>query len=409
MFIFNGITGINSGMDITAMEPMLVEEAAAASLEDLATDLVRDAAGLAGRSHPLLRQSIGDLVRSMNCYYSNLIEGHDTHPREIDRALNNDFSADARQRELQQEAVAHIHVQKLIDDRKDPAVWPATAAYARWLHREFCSRLPPEMLWVDHPSTGERIPVVPGELRKRDVRVGRHDPPDFGDLPRFLARFDAAYASPPLNRTRQIQSVGAAHHRFLWIHPFIDGNGRVARLMSHALLKRLGVGTSLWAVARGLARQESQYKALLAFADAPRQGNRDGRGALTQTGLMSFSRFFLEQAIDQVGFMSALLEPEVLLRRMEIHVEEEVRGRRLPRGSFAVLREAALAGEVERSRVPFLTGYEERAARMITSALSDRGLLVATSHRAPLRLGFPSDVVERWLPSLYPPTDGAAP
>jgi hypothetical protein len=141
---------------------------------------------------------------------------------------------------------------------------------------------------------------------------------------------------------------------------------------------------------------------LLAFADAPRQGDRDGRGNLTQTGLMSFCRFFLETSRDQVAFMSELLEPEALLRRMEIHIEEEIRSRRLPKGSFLVLREAAMSGEVERARVQALTGYEERAARKITSALIDRGMLVATSHRSALRLGFPSDVVERWFPRLYP-------
>lgn len=67
-----------------------------------------------------------------------------------------------------------------------------------------------------------------------------------------------------------------------------------------------------------------------------------------------------------------------------------------------VLREAALAGEMERGRVTMLTGYEERAARMVTSALLAGGLLTSTSHRAPLRLGFPIDVAERWFPRLYP-------
>lgn len=383
------------------MEPMLPAEAVM-ELEDDATALLAEANSLAGRLHPVVRQSIGDLVRSMNCYYSNLIEGHDTHPRDIDRALADDFSSDPEKRELQQEAVAHIHVQRLIDEEKDPPIWPATATYAAWLHEEFCKRLPPEMLWVEMKSTGERLPVVPGELRTRDVTVGRHDPPDHQDLPRFLARFDQAYGRPPLSRFRQIQSVGAVHHRFLWIHPFVDGNGRVARLMSHALLKRLGVGTSLWSVARGLARNEARYKSLLAFADAPRQGDRDGRGALTQAGLVGFCKFFLEASRDQVAFMSELLEPEALLRRMEIHVEEEVRARRLPKTSFAVLREAALSGEIERGRAQQLTGYEERAARMVTSALIDRGLLTAAGPRAPLRLGFPLDVAERWLPRLYP-------
>jgi Fic family protein len=390
-----------TGMDIFTMEPMLPDEALA-GLEDGAVTLIAEANRLGGRVHPILQHSIGDLVRSMNCYYSNLIEGHDTHPRDIDRALANDFSSEPKKRELQLEAVAHIHVQRLIDEGKDPDVWPATATYARWLHQEFCERRPPEMLWIDNPDTGERLPIIPGELRQRDVIVGKLVPPEHEDLPAFLTRFDQAYASPPLSKLRQIQAVGAVHHRFLWIHPFLDGNGRVARLMSHALLKRLGIGTSLWSVARGLAGDEARYKALLMAADGPREGDRDGRGNLTQRGLMAFCQFFLDRAIDQVRFMGDLLEPAEMLRRMEIHVEEEMRAKRLPKGSFAVLREAALTGEVERGKVPSLTNYEERAARMVTSALVDKGLLTSTSHRAPLRLGFPTDVAERWFPRLYP-------
>lgn len=387
------------------MEPMLPGEGKR-ELEDSTADLLTSASGLAGRIHPTVRETIGTLVRSMNCYYSNLIEGHETHPRDIDRALNNDFSSVPAQRDLQQEAVAHIHVQRLIDEGHDPQVWPASATYARWLHEKFCERLPEEMLWIENPATGEMVEVVPGQLRTHEVRVGRHEPPPHADLPRFLSRFDEAYGAPALSRLRKIQAIGAVHHRFLWIHPFLDGNGRVARLMSHALLKRLGIGASLWSVARGLARDETRYKQLLTAADGPRAGDRDGRGNLTERGLIAFCEFFLDRALDQVRFMEGLLEPEALLQRMERHVEEEVRAKRLPRGSFLILREAALNGEVERGRVQALTGYEERAARMVTAALIDRGMLVSPTSRAPLRLGFPADVAEAWFPRLYP-VDGS--
>ena len=89
-------------------------------LEDIAFDLISSANALAGQIHPIVTESVGNLVRSMNCYYSNLIEGHDTHPRDIDRALHKDYSTEPRKRALQLEAVAHIEVQKAIDEGARP-------------------------------------------------------------------------------------------------------------------------------------------------------------------------------------------------------------------------------------------------------------------------------------------------
>ena len=387
---------------IGLMEPMLPPDGER-NIEDLAIDLATKASALASQLPHTVGRSMGDLVRSMNCYYSNLIEGHDTHPRDIDRALSHfDYSTDPEKRALQLEAVAHIEVQRLIDHREDLQAEPTSTEYITWLHREFCRRLPDELLWVKNPDSGERLPVVAGELRKGWVQVGRHIPPIAAALPRFLKRFAEAYEMQKLSRVRQIIALGAAHHRLLWIHPFYDGNGRVARLMSHASLLRCGVGSSLWSVARGLARNVQDYKALLMAADTPRRGDLDGRGTLSTQTLTAFCEFFLTVCIDQVKFMAALLEPNELLRRMRLHVEEEVQAGNLPKGSFLMLREALLAGEVPRGRAGEVTGYGERMARNVVSDLLKKGYLKSAGPRAPLVLAFPIDAVERWFPRLYP-------
>jgi Fic family protein len=384
------------------MEPMLPPDGAR-KLEDLAIDLATKASGLARQLPQAVRRGMGDLVRSMNCYYSNLIEGHDTHPRDIDRALaHSDYSADSEKRALQMEAVAHIEVQRLIDRREDLQAEPTSTEYITWLHREFCRRLPDELLWVENPDSGERLPVVAGALRKGWVQVGRHIPPSADELPRFLKRLADAYEMQKLSRVRRIVALGAAHHRLLWIHPFYDGNGRVARLMSHASLLRCGVGSSLWSVARGLARNVQDYKTLLMAADAQRHGDLDGRGTLSTKALTAFCEFFLAVCIDQVEFMAALLEPDDLLRRMRLQVEEDVQAGRLPKGSFRMLREALLSGEVPRGRAGEITGYGERMARNVVSDLLKKGYLESAGPRAPLVVAFPIDAVERWFPRLYP-------
>lgn len=385
---------------ILSMEPLLPEDRDRV-LEDIATELVDRSSRLAGRVHPRLREGLGDLVRAMNCYYSNLIEGHDTHPIDIDRALSGDLAPDGKRRTLQLEARAHIEVQRMIDRGEAPA--PAVSVdFLCWVHREFCDRLPDELLWLDKPDTGGRLPVIPGALREIHVRVGRHIAPAPSELSAFLDRMAVAYAAPSLGRLRRIIAAAAAHHRLLWIHPFLDGNGRVARLFSHALLRELNVGSSLWSVARGLARQEKAYKDALQAADEPRRGDLDGRGNLTLAGLEAFSAFFLNACVDQVTFMDSLFEPQELLNRMEVWATEEVRAKRLPKGSWPLLREAVLAGEFPRGRAGDLTGYEERQARTVLGKLLDAGLLIAENHRGPVRLGFPVGVVERWFPRLYP-------
>jgi Fic family protein len=387
--------------DPASMEPMLPEESNR-QLEDISFDLIAKTSSLAGQVHPTVSLTIGGLVRSMNCYYSNLIEGHDTHPRDIDRALNRNLSSQPKKRALQLEAVAHIEAQKTIDEGRDDPSDPLTSAYALWLHREFCGRLPEEMLWVEEPESHRRIRVRPGELRDGEVEVGRHLPPAAPALPRFLARFEEAYNPRNLSKVRQVIAVAASHHRFAWIHPFFDGNGRVVRLMSHAKLKRLGIGSSLWSVARGLARNVDRYKALLMAADEPRRSDLDGRGSLSQSALVEFCEFFLRTCVDQIEYMRSILEPSELLPRIEIYVEEEVRAGRLPKGAFPLLREGLLAGEFERGTADTITGYGERMARIAVSKLVERGLLISTSPKGPLRLGFPLTIVERWFPALYP-------
>jgi len=390
---------LNSIIDLAAMEPMLVPEGDAA-LDDLSFDLNRRTAALAASMHPAIQKELSRLVRSVNCYYSNSISGSVTTPREIERALRKEFATDKDQRALQYEALAHVQVQQLIDAGNDPQdLWPASDDYVRWLHRELFTRLPPEMLV--RPGYGQ-IRLVPGEYRTGDVELRSHKPPGYSVVPDFMRRFTEAYRPDRLSKSRQLTSIAAAHHHLMWIHPFADGNGRVARLLSHAMLQRLFGGQSLWSVARGLARNSEKYRVLLAAADIPQRNSLDGRDSLSLEALKALCAFFLNAALDEVDFMHKLLQPHELLHRMEIHVGEEVAAKRLPKGSFEMLREAFYRGSIQRADAKSITGYEERRARETLSTLLVRGLLVATGPRAAVSLGFPTAVLDRWLPDLYP-------
>ena len=389
------------GESIGLMEPLLISETSRhrAALTDLALELAQKSAGFRRSLPPGLTASLASLVRAMNCYYSNLIEGHDTHPIDIERALKGDYSKDARQRNLQLEAKAHIAVQEWIDGGALQGNAVSTNAI-REIHRRFCELLPEDLLWVEDPTTKEKLKVIPGELRQRDVAVGRHIPVSARAVPRFLKRFEEVYGN--LGKTETILAAAAAHHRLTWIHPFLDGNGRVARLMSHAtLLEALDTG-AVWSIARGLARNVDAYKAHLAACDQPRRNDLDGRGHLSEENLAEFTKFFLTTCLDQVTFMERLMDTSQLRARILLWAEEEIRLNKLPPKSAAIIEAVLYRGELARADTANIVATGERQARRVVSALIDRGVLISESTRAPLRLAFPAGLASRWMPGLFP-------
>ena len=389
------------GEVVSKMEPLLIGEGSRhrPALTDLALELAQKSAGFRRSLPASLLASLADLVRSMNCYYSHLIEGHDTHPIDIERALKDDYSNDAKKRDLQLEARAHITVQQWIDGGglKGRAV---TVESIREIHRRFCELLPDDLLWTEDPATKEQVRLIPGALRNRDVVVGNHVAISPPAVHRFLQRFEEVYGR--LGKSETILAAAAAHHRLVWIHPFLDGNGRVARLMSHATqLEALDTG-AVWSIARGLARNVQAYRGHLAACDETRRNDLDGRGNLSEESLADFTRFFLTTCIDQVSFMERLMQPDQLRARILLWVEEETRLDHLPPKSGSILEALLYRGELPRADARNVVGTGERQARRIVSALLRQGVLTSESTRAPLRLAFPAKLASRWMPGLFP-------
>lgn len=389
------------GETISSMEPLRIWPSSAhwAGLADLALELTEKSTGLSRSLPPQIVHVLAAVVRSMNCYYSNLIEGHDTHPIDIEKALQEDFSQDPKKRNLQLEAKAHIATQLWIEEGGMPG--PPTAQHSLIsLHRRFCEGLPEDLLWVRNPDSGERIRVAPGQLRQHHVAVGLHRALSPGALPRHLQRFEEAYAE--MGRVDSILAAATAHHRLLWMHPFLDGNGRVARWMSFAMLRSAMPTGDVWSIARGLGRNVQSYKEHLAACDQPRRGDLDGRGNLSEAALAEFTAFFLRSCIDQVEFMESLIQPERLRARILLWAKEEIQLDALPLGADSLLEAVLLRGELSRGDVGSLLGTGDRQARRVSSALMDAGVLSAKSTRAPLQLAFPARLAERWLPGLFP-------
>lgn len=393
-----------NSVDVSAMEPMLPE---AGPLAGPAMALVSEAGALGGQLHPVTRSSVADLLRTINTYHSNLIEGHDTRPRDIERALEGHLSTSRERRALQLEALAHVGVQRLAEQRlADPALNIATPEFLLFLHRSFYARMPEEWRKVQGREGEKEQTVRPGILRGEDVVVGRLRPPPAGALPRFLERFAEVYDPGRLQGLEAVIAVAASHHRLLWIHPFLDGNGRVARLFTDAYLRRVGLGGhGLWTASRGLARHRARYFTALADADAVRRNDLDGRGPRSLEALMAFCAFFLGVCLDQVRFMSGLLDLPGLLARVEDYAGRRAAGGlgdELPAASGRLLTEALLRGEIARGDAARVTGTSERTARRILAVLLRDRLLLSTTPKGPVRLGLPLHAVGFYFPQLFP-------
>ena len=390
--------------NVQRIEPARLEEPSEA-ISDTVAELSAAAATLGPALAAGTAASLATLVRITNTYYSNLIEGQNTRPRDIERALAGQLDGDEAGRNLQIEAAAHVRVQAEIDrmaaENRLPE--PASVDFIRWLHREFYRDAPETMLRVQ--GAGREFVIEPGEWRSRpehDVAVGRHLPPSSDCVADFMTHFQDRYRFEKLGKAGRIAAMASAHHRLNYIHPFPDGNGRVSRLMSHAMAHVAGIGAhGLWSISRGLARgleSRSEYKQMMAHADMPRQGDLDGRGNLSQRALTEFVLWFLRVCLDQVAFMTSQFELDTLARRLRTYV---VRSDTLRPEAARLLEEALIRGQFERGEIARITGLPERTARRVLNDVLATGLLASETPKGAVSLRFPTHALDVVFPRLF--------
>ncbi len=392
------------------MEPMLPTEHALGPLLEQAHQLQTAAYKLGGFYAPDALRDLRTLLRAMNSYYTNKIEGQHTLPLEIAQALRGDFSNDSDKARRQRLALAHMASEEQLEARwadwSMPEVWaPQMVAD---IHQDLFARLPA----ADRLMDGGDV-LQPGEWRARDVSVGRHAAPAFTAIAPMLARWGGYYNGVRRGEL-QVLAALAAHQRLAWIHPFRDGNGRVARLHTHLVLGKLGLTNGLWSPLRGFARTQPAYHERLAAADEPRAGDLDGRGNLTEKGLISWISYALQTCLDQVQFMEKSLRLDTMQGRMaaclayeENAVRQGVRTESL-RGLHYLF---ATQAELERSEFKALlasSGLGDRLATAQVSALLKRGLLATDSPHGKLSLGVPQHALRFYFPNLWPEAEAGA-
>jgi Fic family protein len=345
----------------------------------------------------------------MNSYYTNKIEGQQTRPADIERALRRDFDADAALAKKQRLAIAHMEVEEQLEQVVSalPARDLFTPKFVCEIHGLLYGKLP----------RGDRItedgkPIVPGQYRRDDVTVGQHMAPSWKDI-ESLAEGWADRYRVLAGSEAFVVGTACSHQRLAWIHPFIDGNGRVARLHSHLVFHAMGLCTGLWSPMRGLARTHEQYYARLSNADLPRRNDLDGRGQLSQEELVAFAGYFLDVCLDQVRFMRERLSFETLkerLRGLLLHLQQtpwQIGSEKsvVKIEALEALHYVAMVGPIERSRFVAMTGLGERTGRRVLASLLDYGVLSAESPRGPIAFALPLSSLGYLFPNLWPEVD----
>ncbi|KVD56344.1 Fic family protein [Burkholderia ubonensis] len=395
---------------IVSFEPLFPEDRMLDPLLERTAELVGSSQQLLAVRGTPLGAALVPQLRAMNSYYTNKIEGQHTTPAKIEAALRRDYSTDLVERKKQRFAIAHIATEAALEEEWGALSVPALFDPMRisTLHARFFSLLP-----ADERITGEGHPIVPGEFRKTDVTVGRHLAPEPEMIEPLLAAWATRYARI---RAKEYQLIGIAcsHHRLTWVHPFMDGNGRVARLHSHLGLRAAGLTHGLWSPLRGLAREHGQYYATLSEADQSRRNDLDGRGSLSQEGLVQFARFFLDCCLDQVSFMIRMTDFDGVAGRMldllryldanpwTIGSEKSVIK---PEASALAMEFVMLRRTVTRAEFTQMLGVSDVLARRIARSLLDFGLLGSPSHRGELSFRLPLRSLRFLFPRLWPEVD----
>ncbi|MEC6742981.1 Fic family protein [Pseudomonas qingdaonensis] len=395
-------------MSFTSFTP---QDKASEELLDQVVQIVRLDTDLQAKIPRSLRVPMTNLLRVVNSYYSNKIEGNCTAPADILRAEAQDAPLEVEASKDLQEITRHIEAQRrLTDDPINPVEVSSRDGISR-LHREFYVGVPMQVLDTQLNEQGDVVRMVPGEFRQYDVRVGHHIPPTVEQMQAHLRQFERVYRPDWIHGLSRFLAAAAAHHRLMWIHPFMDGNGRTGRLFTDQYLKAAGFGGyELWSMSRGFARNTTVYYGMLNAADHPRKGDQDGRGILSDSGLQRWTRYFTETALDQVQYFNAQLDPERLSERIDIYFELRRRGALSDSTGSAlpdlrieardVYKTLLYMGDQPRAELQARLGVGERNTLGLLSQMAKEGLITLDG-RKPVSLNLSRHSIKLLFPYLW--------
>ena len=273
----------------------LVEPSFGSSLTDLIIDLDHlRRKRLDGSTHPRVFFQLKHIFHTLESIGSARIEGNNTTIAEfIETKLIEAKTVPSGIREIQNIEKAMSFIEETVRD------YPINRAFISELHK----------MIVDGLSPDEEGDVAAGEYRKHNVKIAKSDhiPPDWimvedymNELIKFINYDDRS--------KYDLLKVAIAHHRFVWIHPFGNGNGRTVRLFTYAMMIRLGFNVSNGRILNPTAvfcSNRNNYYQKLSVADAG-----------TKSGMLSWCEYVLEGLKEEIEKIDKLLDYEFLKKEI---------------------------------------------------------------------------------------------
>lgn len=247
---------------------------------------------LAGSTFPIVFFQLKHIFHTLESIGSARIEGNNTTILEyIENKLAEAPASNQGIREIENME----QVMTFIDDHIKDVIF--TRAFVSELHKKVVDGLLP-------PPKGEGDDT-PGLYRTKSVSINRsaHRPPEPVQVASYMDEL-FAFINQEDEPKYDLLKVAIAHHRFLWIHPFTNGNGRTVRLFTYAMLVKEGFNVDVGRILNPTAvfcSSRKKYYRYLSLADTGKD-----------KGILSWCEYVLRGLKEEIEKIDHLLDYDYL-------------------------------------------------------------------------------------------------
>ncbi|MGH8452461.1 hypothetical protein [Pseudomonas sp.] len=203
---------------------------------------------------------------------------------------------------------------------------------------------------------------------------------------------------------RRIVAIFDHHYQILRGRPHSEGNGTVARMVTHQQFAQLGLHPHLWSLSRGLARKYEEYQRVIWLDDhIGKDGLVDGRQFTRDGSLLSFVEFMLHVCHEEVDYIASAFNRHQLRQRVlgAFRVNQRLLGAGVKVETAPAVLALLIQGSLPKNEFKIFTGLPSRSGSDELNRLRDLGVVAnskSQAHRVEPRL--PGWFAEEILPYL---------